>query len=259
MRLVSDICRPPTAIRRRFGTLAIFEILVPLFAETAGASRVGSGVWGRLEMKHVGRAGALAVIALLSIFVAPPASAQSPSKQREPAQSATIMLAVDLRELTSLRDVGQVGEVFFVRSPRGQNPKDQYDIAIRGSVAADWTAVFGGADDNRAPRVFTVQPGAYVLEKINIGSSPTTAGPGLDAQNKPRFGSSVVRQGEVLNLGRLVVHMHWRDGYFSAKVEDNTADARKTLAARDPALAARLQTRLLAVIPRFLFQMGGGR
>lgn len=210
-------------------------------------------------MKYIRLARALAVFASLSISAASAVWAQSSSKQRESAQSATIIFAVDLRELTSLRDAGHVGDVFFVRSPRGQNPKEPYDIAIRGSVAADWSAVFGGGDDNRAPRILTVQPGTYVLEKINIGSGPTTAGSGLDAQNKPRFGSFVVRQGEVLNLGRLVVHMHWHDGYFSAKVEDNTADARKMLAAHNPALAARLQARLLAVVPKFVFQMGGGR
>jgi hypothetical protein len=211
-------------------------------------------------MTRVGRASALVTIGLLLTLLSPlPGWTQSSQKGQRPTQSATVVLAVDLRELTSLRDVSHVGDVFFLRSPNGRNnTKDRYDLAIRGSVSADWGAVFGGSDDNRAPHVFTVQPGTYVIEKINIGSGPTTIGSGGDAQNKPRFGSFVVREGEVLNLGRLVVHMHWREGYFSAKVEDNSADVRKIFAGK-PALAARLQTRLLDVAPRFPFYVGGGR
>ena len=83
---------------------------------------------------------------------------------------------------------------------------------------------------------------------------------GLDAQSQaPRFGSFMVQDGEVLNLGRLVVHMHWYEGYFYAKVVDNTAEARKALADRNQRLVARLQTRLLKVVPKFPFQVGGGR
>jgi hypothetical protein len=171
------------------------------------------------------------------------------------------VLAVDLRELTSLRDAGHVGDVFFQRLGRRESRRgDDYDIAIRGSVAADWKGVFGGVDDNRAPHAFTVEPGTYVIEKINIGAGPTTRGPGIDPQTRaPRFGSFAVREGEVINLGRLVVHMHWDEGYFYAKVEDNAAEARAALAAGHQALAARLQTRLLTVVPKFAFQMGSGR
>ncbi len=170
------------------------------------------------------------------------------------------MFTVDLRELTSLRDVPHVGGVFFNRIERRQNRvNDDYDLAIRGSVAADWKSIFGGSDDNRAPHVLAVEPGTYVIEKINIGSGPTTIGPGIDPQShSPRFGSFVVRGGEVLNLGRLVVHMHWHEGYFDAKVEDNTDEARNALADGNQGLGARLQTRLLRVIPRFPFQVGGG-
>lgn len=211
-------------------------------------------------MRQIGRASALAAMAFLLTLAAPfSAVGQSAQKGREAGKSSTVVLAVDLRELTSLRDLSHVGDVFLLRSPRGHNAKDRYDIAIQGSVAADWGAVFGGSDDNRAPRVFTVQPGTYVIEKINIGDGPTTAGTGTDSQNKPRFGSFVVRDGEVLNLGRLVVHMHWHDGYFSAKVEDNTAEVRKMLMQQDPALGARLKTRALTVVPKFPFQLGGRR
>jgi hypothetical protein len=170
-------------------------------------------------------------------------------------------LAVDLRELTSLRDIPDVGDVFFRRSERRQNrANDDYDLAIRGSVASAWKAVFGVADANRAPHVFTVEPGTYIIEKINIGGGPTTIGPGIDAQTRtPRFGSFVVREGEVLNLGRLVVRMHWHEGYFDATVEDGTAEARSVLVGGYQGLATKLLTRLLKVTPRFPFQAGGGR
>jgi hypothetical protein len=201
-----------------------------------------------------------ALVLLLSSFGASPTQGQLTAKRR-PAQSATVILAVDLRELTSLRDAPHVGDVFFRRVGRRQSrPNDDYDIAIRGSVAADWKRVFGGSDDNRAPHIFTVEPGTYVIEKINIGSGPTTIGLGIDAQSRtPRFGSFEVREGEVLNLGRLVVHMHWHEGYFYAKVEDDTAEARIALANGNQSLAPRLQTRLLKVVPKFPFQVGGGR
>jgi hypothetical protein len=120
--------------------------------------------------------------------------------------------------------------------------------------------VFGGSDDNRAPRIFAVEPGTYVIEKINIGSGAATVGPGMDAQSHaPRFGSFVVREGEVLNLGRLVVHMHWHEGYFAATVVDNTTAAQTALANGNQGLATRLQTRLLRVVPKFPFRVGGGK
>lgn len=212
-------------------------------------------------MGGVRRAGVLhALVLLLSLFGSSLALGQSSASGRQPAQSAIVVLAVDLREQTSLRDLPHVGDVFFRRTGRRQDRGGDYDLAIRGSVASDWKRVFGGADENRAPHVFAVEPGTYVIEKINIGSGPTTIGPGIDAQTQaPRFGSFVVREGEILNLGRLVVHMHWHEGYFDAVVEDNTAEARKALVNGNQGSAAKLQTRLLKVVPKFSFQVGGGR
>lgn len=212
-------------------------------------------------MRNPERTSALAALILLLASLVPSlALAQSTERSREQARLATVVLAVDLRELTSIRDVGHVGDVFFRRSGRRPDSANDYDLAIRGSVAADWKGVFGGSDDNRAPRVYAVAPGTYVIEKINIGSGPTTVGPGIDGQSRaPRFGSFVAREGEVLNLGRLIVHMHWHEGYFSAKVEDNAAEAKKVLAESHPGLAARLQTRMLSVVPSFPFTAGGGR
>jgi hypothetical protein len=57
----------------------------------------------------------------------------------------------------------------------------------------------------------------------------------------------------VLNLGRLVVHIHPHEGYFDAAVVDNTAEAPSALA-NGQGLAARLQTRLLRVAPKFPFR-----
>jgi hypothetical protein len=209
------------------------------------------------------RLGALAaLVLLLTSFGAPQAPGQSPAPQarRGAGEKATVVLATDLRELTSLRDIPMTGDVFFRRIDRYQGrADDDYDLAVRGSVSADWKSVFGGSDENRAPHIFALEPGTYFIAKINIGGGPTTVGPGLDAQSHtPRFGSFTVRPGEVLNLGRLVVHMHWHEGYFHAKIEDNAADAQRALAANQ-ALAPKLQTRLLAVVPSFPFQVGGGR
>jgi hypothetical protein len=210
-------------------------------------------------MESTKRVSALAALMLLlNSFGSSPA--QLSASESQAAQSGTVVLAVDLRELTSLRDVPRVGDVFFRRIERQSRANDEYDLAIRGSATAEWKGVFGGADDNRAPHAFAVEPGTYVIDKINIGGGMTTIGPGIDAQSHtPRFGSFVVRGGEVLNLGRLVVHMHWQEGYFGAKVGDNTAEARKILVDSNQDLAARLQTRLLSVVPRFAFQMSGGR
>jgi hypothetical protein len=151
--------------------------------------------------------------------------------------------------------------VFFRRIDRYQNrAQGDYDLGIKGSVASDWKSVLGQTDDNRVPHVFTIEPGTYVIEKINIGGGPTTMGPGIDAGSRaPRFGSFTVRSGEVLNLGRLVVHMHWHEGYFYANVEDAAADARRVLAGNNPQFVARLQTRLINVVSKFPFQAGGGR
>jgi hypothetical protein len=213
-------------------------------------------------MEKAQRVGVLgALVLLLGSFGSSLALDQPTASGHQPGQSAIVILAVDLRELTSLRDIPQVGDVLFRRIERRQGrANDDYDLAIRGSVASDWKKVFGGSDENRAPRVFAVEPGTYVIEKINIGSGPTTIGPGIDAQSHaPRFGSFVVREGEALNLGRLVVHMHWHEGYFAATVEDDTVEARSALVGGNEGLAAKLQTRLLRVVPKFPFQAGGGR
>lgn len=210
-------------------------------------------------MKSVQRAGALAALALLSSFGPGIAFSQTSTAARQPTQSTTVVLAVDLRELTSLRDLPQSGDVFLNRVDRRQRrANEEYDLAIRYSVGASWKSVFGGPDDNRAPHVLVVEPGTYVVEKINIGSNATTMGPGIGADSHtPRFGSFVVREGEVLNLGRLVVHMHWHEGYFDANVQDNTDEARNVLADSKQGLA-RLQTRLLSVVPKLPFELGPG-
>jgi hypothetical protein len=215
-------------------------------------------------MKSTRRFGALAALMLLlTSFGASPVPGQSPSRQvgRSAAEKAVVVLAADLREQTSVRDIAMVGDVFFRRIDRYQGrANDDYDLAIRGSASADWKSAFGGADDNRAPRMFTLESGTSCIEKINIGGGPTTIGPGIDPQSHaPRFGSFTVRPGEILNLGRLVVHMHWHEGYFDARVEDNSADAQQTVAEANQQLAAKLQTRLLTVVPKLPFQAGGGR
>jgi hypothetical protein len=73
------------------------------------------------------------------------------------------------------------------------------------------------ATKNRAPHLFNIEPGTYVIETIKIGSGAVTVGPGYDtASHNPRFGIFVARPGEIVNLGRLIVHMHWHEGFFDA-------------------------------------------
>jgi hypothetical protein len=119
-------------------------------------------------MESAKRVGALAaVVLLLGPFGSWFALGQTTGDRRQPAQSATIVLAVDLRELTSIRDVPHSGSVFFNRvEPRQSRANDDYDLAIRYTAAGSWKSVFGGSDDNRAPHVFVVEPGTYVIEGL---------------------------------------------------------------------------------------------
>lgn len=57
-----------------------------------------------------------ALVLLLSSFGSSLALGQSATSGHQAAQSAIVILAVDLRELTSLRDVPYVGDVFFRRT-----------------------------------------------------------------------------------------------------------------------------------------------
>jgi hypothetical protein len=175
-------------------------------------------------------------------------------------EKATVIIAVDLREPTSLRDVPQVGDVFFrqVNDKYQARAKGQYDFGIEGSVSADWRATFGGRDENRSPHLFNIEPGTYVIERIKIGSGAATIGPGYDSTSRrPRFGIFVVRPGEIMNLGRLTVHMHWYEGYFDAQIKDNSDEVRSFLAESHSRFAPKVQTKLLTVIPRFAFRVGG--
>jgi hypothetical protein len=183
------------------------------------------------------------------------------SSQGSSGEKATVIVAVDLRELTSVRDAPHVGDVFFRRvddkyQARANGP---YDFGVQGSVAADWSATFGGRDENRAPHLFEIEPGTYVIERIKIGSGATTIGRGYDlTSHRQRFGIFVVRPGEIVNLGRLTVHMHWHQGFFDAQIKDNSDEVRRFLAESHPKLASKVQAKLLTVIPKFPFQAGGG-
>jgi len=212
-----------------------------------------------LTYRHLGSA----MLIVLLICASPNAHSQfTQQHEHAPIGTATVVVAVDLREPTSFRDLPQVGDVFFrkIDVRYADRAKDDYDFGIQGSVAADWRATFGGADDNRAPHLFVVEPGTYAIEKINIGSGPTTIGSGYDPKShKPQFGSFVVNAGECINLGQLVVRMHWNEGYFYAQVLNNAADVRRFLSESHPNLLSKLQTRILTVTPKFEFQQGGGR
>jgi hypothetical protein len=67
-------------------------------------------------------------------------------------KKAVVVIAVDLREKTILRDnIRHVGSVFFRRvdNTYDRRAKNDYDFAIQYTVSADWKAVFGQRDENR--------------------------------------------------------------------------------------------------------------
>jgi hypothetical protein len=174
-----------------------------------------------------------------------------------PSGKAIVILAADFREQTSFRDnISQSGNVFFRKLDETYQalPNDHYDFGIEYSVGADWRANLGSSDDNRAPHLFAIEPGKYVIEKITIGSSPKTIMPGYDPRaDRANYGIFSVRSGEVVNLGRLVVHMHFYDGYFSAKVEEDADEVRQLLSKSHPTFEAKLQARSIQVNPQFAF------
>lgn len=163
---------------------------------------------------------------------------------------AVVVLASDIRERTSLRpDLKHFGQVYFVRIDdsylaRGES---SYDFGIEYSLASDWAAL-ASEDENRLAKVFVIDPGTYVLEKVSIGSSPTTIGRGFNPQTGlVRYGGFQVQAGEVVDLGRLLVHMHFYSGYFSARVEENTTDAQRALGQVFPDLVTSMVSRPLEV------------
>lgn len=185
-----------------------------------------------------------------------------PPDQGVPQDKAIVVLAVDFREETWLRDVSYVGDVFFRKldDTYAGRAKTDYDFGIEGSDLADWRATFGGVDENRAPHLFAIEPGRYVIEKINFGSNVTTIGPGFDpTRNRVRFGEFTVAAGEVVNLGRLAILEHWFEGYFDARADDDTAEVHDFLAAKYRKLDAAIETRMLTVVQRFAFHDGGSR
>ena len=182
-----------------------------------------------------------------------------PADQAALPDKAIVVVAMDFREETWLRDVSYVGDVFFRKLDENyaRRSKNDYDFGIEGSDIADWRSTFGGADTNRAPHIFVIAPGRYVIEKINFGSNASTAGPGFDAaDNRVRFGEFTVAAGEVVNLGRLALLQHWWEGYFDARADDDSAEVQDFLAAKHPKLGAAVQTRLLTVVKRFRFTEG---
>ncbi len=172
-------------------------------------------------------------------------------------QTAAVILAADIREKTSLRDnIPQFGSVYFRRVDSGYDArkKGDYDFAIQYSLAADWGATFENHDENRMPFLFQIVPGEYVIERIDIGSSPTTYFRGFEQGTEQfAFGHFSAKAGEFTNLGRLVIHMHYSDRAFTLVVEDNHAEASQFLARNYPGVSARMQTKLMAVKPRVPF------
>jgi hypothetical protein len=172
-------------------------------------------------------------------------------------QRAVVVIAADLREKTSLRDnIPHFGSVFFRKVDSGYDNRDKndYDFAIQYSLSADWKATAGQRDENRSPRLFQLEPGEYVIERIDIGSGPTTVYRGYyPGSQRASFGHFTVSAGDVTNLGRLVVHMHFYEKTFSLVVEDNTSEVSQYIAEHYPSLKQKQKTRLMDVIARFPF------
>jgi hypothetical protein len=174
-------------------------------------------------------------------------------------QKAIVVIAVDLREKTSLRDnIPHFGSMFFRKVDSGYDNRDKndYDFAIQYSLSADWKATAGQLDENRSPRLFQLEPGDYVIERIDIGGGPTTVYRGYYTGSKrASFGHFTVGAGDVINLGRLVVHMHYYEKAFSLVVEDNTSEVSQYIAERYPSLKTKLKAQQMDVIARFPFSL----
>lgn len=176
-----------------------------------------------------------------------------PLQQGWENKTAVVAIAVDLREKTSLRDnIPHFGSIFFrkIDSQYDTRRQNDYDFAIQYNLSASWKSVAGHRDENRTPRLFQIEPGTYVIERIDIGNGPTTYHPGYDsATNRISYGQFTVRAGDAVNLGRLVVHMHYYEGTFSLKVEDNTAELLQFMSESYPSTDTRIQLKLLTVAP----------
>lgn len=139
-----------------------------------------------------------------------------------------MVLAADFREKTSLRDnIPRFGSVFFRKIDTSYDNKSaqDYDFGVQYDVSAAWKAVSGQRDENRMPHLFQIDPGMSVIEHIRIGGGPKMVRRGYDSStNRVSYGTFTVRQGDGLNRGRLVVHMHFCEGTFSQRVEDNTEE-----------------------------------
>ena len=202
----------------------------------------------------------LTLVCLLTACAAPATFRQQAEPPRDALdlnRRALVVLAADLRQAGTeiFGDSGQMGDVYFRRLDAAfrDRPATDHDFGIEYALGADWAAL-AGPDENRAPKIFALRPGSYILHKINIGTWPTTPPGSFDpVSGEVYYGVFEVRAGEVINLGRLVVHMHFKQRYFAARVEDNTDEARQVLATAYPDLAPRMTTRPLRVAERMPF------
>lgn len=162
---------------------------------------------------------------------------------------AVVILTTDFREVTSLRVIPTDGSVRFRRLDERYDPleKDKADFAAEFSLAANWKGVAGQPDANRLPRVFQIDPGTYVIERISMGSNISSVPPGyMAAYDRVTMGSFSVKAGEVVHLGRLMVGLYWREGRLSLQVDNNIDQVKAHLQGPYAALLERMQTRLMS-------------
>jgi len=209
-------------------------------------------------MNRLLRGAALALALSIAACATPPTYRQAtvPSAGAPADGKAAVLIAVDFRETTSLRDgIPHMGRMYFRRidGGYGERPNGDYDFGIEYSISADWAAVFGSPDRNREPRLFEIDEGVYVVERIEMGDGGLiTPLKGYDPiAKRARYGTFTVRRGEVVDLGKVVVDMMWRRGLFGTSVEDNGTAAYDLVASRG---LSGVQSRPITMAPMFPFK-----
>ena len=172
-------------------------------------------------------------------------------------QRAVVVLAFDAREQTNLRNLDHMGQFFFrkIEDDYEQRAKNDFDFGYQYSVSADWGSMTG-VDENRVPKVFFLDPGLYVVERIIIGQSASTFYPGFSRKSgRATYGYFAVKPGEVINLGRLVVQMYWNRGTLSAFVRDDIEEAKAALSKYNLHLEDKIVVRPITMVESFPFKL----
>src|SRR5687768_2179365 len=119
----------------------------------------------------------LLVVLALAGCETPKVISQPTALDTSAADKAVVILAVDFRERTSLRsNIAHMGKLYFrkVDAGYGTRPPNDFDFVVDYSLAASWRAIGSDRDENRVARILQINPGKYVIERIEIGAGPAT-------------------------------------------------------------------------------------